>query len=167
MNKTDENLKAAFAGESQANRKYLAFAKKAEEEGYKDVAKLFRAAAASETVHAMSHFKVMGSIKNTIDNLRAAYDGETFEKTEMYPEFINTAKEEGNKDAVRTFTWAMKAEKVHADLYTKALDAVETGKDVGIDALHVCQKCGYTVEGEAPDICPVCGAPKSMFKEIV
>ncbi len=167
MSKTDENLKAAFAGESQANRKYLAFAKKAEEEGYKNVAKLFRTAAASETVHAMSHFKVMGGIRNTIDNLRAAHDGETYEKTEMYPEFIKTAKEEGNKDAVRTFTWAIKAEKVHADLYTKAQDAVETGKDAEIDALQVCQRCGYTVEGEAPDICPVCGAPKSMFKEIV
>ncbi len=166
MSKTNENLAAAFAGESQANRKYLAFAKKAEEEGYKNVARLFRAAAESETVHALSHLKVMGGVKDTLENLKAAFEGETYEKTEMYPEFIKTAQEEGNNEAERTFTWAIKAEEVHADLYTKAIEALKEGKDAEIGPLQVCQGCGYTIEGEAPDTCPVCGASSDMFREV-
>ncbi len=166
MGKTEENLKAAFAGESQANRRYLAFAKKAEEEGFKNVARLFRAAAESETVHALSHFRVLGGVKSTLENLKAARDGENYEKTQMYPEFIQQAKEEGNSEAERSFTWAMKAEEVHEELYIKAIEAVEKGEDAEIGSLYVCQGCGFTVEGEAPDKCPVCGAPKEMFKEV-
>ncbi|NOZ59563.1 MAG: rubrerythrin family protein [Euryarchaeota archaeon] len=165
MGKTEENLKAAFAGESQANRRYLAFAKKAEEDGYPNVARLFRAAAESETIHALNHLRVMGGVKSTAENLEAAFQGESYEKTEMYPEFISTAKEEGNSEAERTFTWAIKAEEVHAELYTKALEAVKAGKDAELDALQVCQACGYTVEGDAPEQCPVCGA-KGMFREV-
>ncbi|WP_456473829.1 rubrerythrin family protein [Candidatus Pyrohabitans sp.] len=165
MGNTEENLAKAFAGESQANRRYLAFAKKAEEDGYPNVARLFRAAAESETIHALSHLKVMGGIKSTAENLKAAYEGETYEKTEMYPEFIAAAKEEGNTEAVRTFTWAIKAEEVHADLYTKATEAVKAGKDAELGSLQVCQACGYTVEGDAPERCPVCGA-EGMFREI-
>jgi rubrerythrin len=166
MGKTEENLAKAFAGESQANRRYLAFAKKAEEDGYPNVARLFRAAAESETIHALNHLKVMGGVKSTVENLKAAYEGETYEKTEMYPEFINTAKEEGNAEAERTFTWAIKAEEVHAELYTKAMEAVKAGKDAELGSLQVCQGCGYTVEGDAPERCPVCGAPKERFKEV-
>ncbi len=165
MGKTGENLAAAFAGESQANRRYLAFARKAEEEGYPNVARLFRAAAESETIHALNHLRVMGGIKSTAENLKAAYEGETYEKKEMYPEFIETAKQEGEADAERTFTWAIKAEEVHAELYTRALEAVNAGKDAELGSLQVCQTCGYTVEGDAPDTCPVCGA-RGMFGEV-
>lgn len=165
MGNTEENLAKAFAGESQANRRYLAFAKKAEEDGYPNVARLFRAAAESETIHALSHLRVMGGIKSTAENLKAAYEGETYEKTQMYPEFIAAAKEEGNNEAVRTFTWAIKAEEVHAGLYTKAAEAVKAGRDADLGSLQVCQACGYTIEGDAPERCPVCGA-EGMFREV-
>lgn len=166
MGKTEENLAKAFAGESQANRRYLAFARKAEDEGYESVARLFRAAAESETVHALNHFRTMDGIKGTLENLRAAKGGEDYEKTEMYPEFIEATKEEGEKEAERSFSWAIEAEKVHSELYGRAIDALESGKRLEMDVLHICRGCGFTVEGEPPEKCPVCGAPREMFRKV-
>jgi rubrerythrin len=163
MSKSDENLKEAFAGESQANRKYLAFAKKADQEGYKQVAKLFRAAAEAETVHAHAHLRVAGGIKSTKENLGEALNGESFEFQQMYPKMIEEAKAEGNKAATMTFDYANQVEKVHAGLYKKAID--DLGKNEETE-YHVCQVCGMTVEGDAPDKCPVCGAPKASFKKV-
>jgi len=163
MGKAEQDLLAAFAGESQANRKYLAFAKKAEQEGYKQIAKLFRAAAAAETIHAHNHLRELGGIKGTKDNLEAAIGGESYEFQKMYPEMIKNAQAEGNKGALRSFTIANEVEKVHAALYQKALD--QFGSNVDTDYL-VCDVCGHTVEGEAPDVCPVCGARKQAFKKV-
>jgi rubrerythrin len=163
MSKTEKNLQDAFAGESQANRKYLAFAKKAEAEGYKQVAKLFRAAADAETVHAFNHLKEFEGIKSTKENLETAIGGETYEFQKMYPQMIEDANTEGNKAAVRTFTYANEVEKIHASLYKKA--AENLGKNEDVD-YYVCQVCGNTVEGEPPDKCPICGALKKMFKKI-
>jgi rubrerythrin len=163
MSKSEENLKEAFAGESQANRKYLAFAKKADQEGYKQVAKLFRAAAEAETVHAHAHLRVAGGVKSTKENLDEALNGESFEFQQMYPKMIEDAKAEGNKPATMTFDYANQVEKIHADLYKKAIDNL--GKNQETD-YSVCQVCGMTVEGEGPDKCPVCGAPKSSFKKV-
>jgi rubrerythrin len=157
------DLAEAFAGESQANRKYLAFAKKAELDGFPQVAKLFRAAAEAETVHAHAHLREMGGIKTTKENLEAAISGETHEFKAMYPAMIEDAKAEGNQGALRSFTYANEVEKIHADLYTKALAAL--GKNAGVE-YYVCQVCGNTVENEAPDECPICGAKKQAFKKI-
>ena len=158
-----DNLKNAFAGESQANRKYLAFAKKAEDEGFKQVAKLFRAAAEAETVHAHSHLRVMGGVRSTKENVQEAIGGETHEFTKMYPQMIEEARKEGNKQALQSFEFANKVEKIHADLYQKALNNL--GKNETVD-YYVCQVCGNTVEKAAPDKCPICGASKSMFIKI-
>ena len=166
MSKTDENLKKAFAGESQANRRYLAFAKKSEGEGFKQIAKLFRAAADAETVHAMNHLRVMKGVRITKDNLQEAISGETHEFTEMYPEMIKHAEEEGNETGKTTFSQANEVEKIHAELYKKALEDVETGKDMEANEIHVCQVCGNTFVGETPDTCPICGVKKDMFKKI-
>ncbi len=163
MNKTDGNLKSAFAGESQANRRYLAFARKAEEEGFTQAAKLFRAAAEAETIHALNHLQVMGEAKNTLDNLNAALGGETFEYTKMYPEFIVASKEESNKGASWSFDVANKVEQVHAKLYQKAIEAIKAKKEMPKVDYYVCGTCGNTVEGEAPEKCPICGAPRSKF----
>ncbi|HLD49316.1 MAG TPA: rubrerythrin family protein [archaeon] len=163
MSKTEENLKAAFAGESQANRKYLAFAKKADEEGFAQIAKLFRAAANAETVHALSHLKALKGVRSTKENLQEAIDGETYEFKKMYPEMIKEA--EGNQQALISFQRANRAEKVHADLYTKALESAENGKDIEAKDIFVCQVCGFTAN-EAPDECPVCGSLKKMFERI-
>ena len=160
---TIDNLKEAFAGESQANRKYLAFAKKADEEGYKQVAKLFRAAAEAETVHAHNHLMVMDGIGSTAENLKAAISGEEEEFEAMYPEFIEEAKSEGNEKAVWTFDVANQVEEIHAELYSKALEVL--GNNAEVD-YYVCGHCGNTVENEAPDVCPVCGALKSEFMKI-
>lgn len=162
---TEENLKSAFAGESQANRRYLAFARKAEEEGEKNVARLFRAAAEAETVHALNHLKVLGEVKSTKENVKAAIAGERYENMEMYPKFIEVAKEESNTEAERNFDSANKVEKIHQELYEKALGVLESGKDIEEKEYWVCQTCGNTVE-EAPDVCPICGMPKSQFKKI-
>jgi len=167
MVKTQHNLEEAFAGESQANRKYLAYSKKAEADGYSNVARLFRAAAESETMHAMKHFKVMGGIGDTAENLRDALEGEMYEKTSMYPQFIDEAEAEGEKAARISFEHANEAEGVHAALYDGALKAVERGEDLPKTDYFVCKVCGFTVENEAPDRCPVCGATKKQFKEIV
>jgi rubrerythrin len=163
MSKTSTNLQNAFAGESQANRKYLAYAKKAEQEGFKQVAKLFRAVAEAETVHAHSHFRQMGGIKSTKENLEAALHGEVFEFEDMYPQMIAEAQAEGIKDAVRTFTYANEVEKVHAELYKKAL--AELGKGADAD-YYVCSVCGHTVAGESPDECPVCKSKKQAYKKV-
>jgi rubrerythrin len=163
---TEDNLKAAFAGESQANRKYLAFAKKADEEGLKQVAKLFRAAADAETVHAHNHLRVLKGVKSTSENLQEAIDGETHEFSEMYPKMIKEAEEEGNQGALISFNGANAAEKVHADMYKKALDSINLGKDLDEKDIYVCQVCGHTVEQEAPHECPVCKAKKEKFKKI-
>ncbi len=162
---TSENLAAAFAGESQANRKYLAFAKKAEADGFAQVAKLFRAAAEAETIHAHAHLRVMNGVKDTAENLKAAIAGEGYEFTKMYPEFIAVAEEEGNKPALASFRNANAVEKVHHQLYTAALQAVEEGKDLAAAEIHVCPVCGFT-GSDVPDRCPVCGTPKARFVNI-
>jgi rubrerythrin len=158
-----ENLKAAFTGESMANRTYLAFAKKADEEGYHQIAKLFRAAAAAETIHALNHFQRMGGIGTTIDNLKDAINGETYEFTKMYPEFIEEAKTEDDKRALWSFEVANKVEKIHAGLYEKALSEIGMNEEVDY---YVCNVCGYTMEGEPHGSCPICGASASRFDKI-
>ncbi|HEC37788.1 MAG TPA: rubrerythrin family protein [bacterium] len=166
MTKSEENLKAAFAGESQANRKYLAFAEKADKEGFSQVAKIFRAAAEAETVHALNHFRALKGIKSTKENIQAAVEGEHYEFTKMYPEFLKDAKAEGDKNAERTFNYANEVEKVHHKLYKSALEAVENGKDLEKREVHICPVCGYTHEGPLPEKCPVCGAVKKVFQKI-
>lgn len=163
MSKTEKDLQTAFAGESQANRKYLAYAKQAEREGHKQAAKLFRAVAAAETVHAHAHLRAMNAIGDTADNLKTAIAGETHEFTEMYPPMIEAAQAAGNKAAVRSFSYANEVEKVHAELYRDALDNL--GADVDTD-YHVCMVCGHTVAGEAPQKCVVCGANTRAFEKI-
>jgi rubrerythrin len=164
MSKTDQHLKEAFAGESQANRKYLAFAAKADQEGSPQVARLFRAAAEAETIHAHNHLRVLKGIRSTKENLQEAIDGETHEFKEMYPEMIEAAKTEGQKDAVRTFNFANEVEKVHAHLYQKLLDGL--GKPQENYPYYICPVCGYTAEKTPPGTCPVCGAKGEMFKKI-
>jgi rubrerythrin len=164
---TNENLKAAFAGESQANRTYLAFAKKAEADGFKQIAKLFRAAAEAETVHAHAHLRVLGGVRGTAENLQAAIDGEGYEFKEMYPAFVKEAEAEGNKAAVNSFKNAMAVEQIHHGLYTAALKAQKAGKDLEPGRVWVCPVCGHTIIGEEPpDRCPTCGAPKDRFFEV-
>jgi len=163
MSKTTENLHEAFAGESQANRKYLAFAEKADKEGYPQVARLFRAAAEAETVHAHNHLKVLKAIKATGDNLKEAVAGETTEFREMYPDMIAQAQAEGNKEAERTFVYANEVEKIHAQLFQKALETMEQKKLVDI---YICPVCGYTIEQEPPETCPVCNTKKKFFRRI-
>ncbi|RJQ39185.1 MAG: rubrerythrin family protein [Nitrospiraceae bacterium] len=160
---TENNLKSAFAGESQANRKYLAFAKKADEEGYPGVAKLFRAAAEAETVHAMSQLRALGAIRTTAENLQAAIEGETYEFTQMYPGFITEAESEQKTQARHSFELANEAEKVHAALYKKALEALEQKSDT---EYFVCEICGNIASGNAPDKCSICGAPSTKFKNM-
>ena len=166
MGKTLENLQAAFAGESQANRKYLAYATKAETDGFSQIAKLFRAAAAAETVHAHGHFKAMDGVGDTGANLRDAVAGESHEFKNMYPEFIATAKEEGNKKALRMFEWANVVEEIHCGLYEDALATYEKGGDLSAEDIWVCGVCGNTVAGDCPDKCSVCGVPGSKFDKI-
>lgn len=161
-----DNLKAAFAGESQANRRYLAFAKKADEEGKPVVARLFRAAAAAETVHAHNHLRVLGEIRSTQENLVGAIEGENYEHTRMYPEFLEEAAKEGHKEAEASFRMANEVEKVHESLFTKALEAVKAGDDLENRDVHVCPVCGDTFHGDAPDACPICATPKERFMRI-
>jgi rubrerythrin len=163
MSKTEQNLREAFAGESQANRRYLAFAKQAEKEGHPQVAKLFRAAAEAETVHAHAHLRTLGEVRSTAENLKEAVAGETHEFKKMYPAMIAEAKKEGEKAAERSFTYANEVEKVHANLYQKALDNL--GKLPEVD-YYVCSVCGYTCENEPPDRCPVCNAVKKAFFKV-
>lgn len=160
MSKTEQNLWEAFAGESQANRKYLAFAEKADRDGHPQAAKLFRAAAYAETVHAHAHLRALKAIGKTADNLKEAIAGETHEYKNMYPGMIETAREEKNKTAERTFAYANEVEKIHAELYQKALGNLDDPTDADY---YVCKVCGYTCENEAPDKCPVCAANKNAF----
>lgn len=164
--KTDDNLQHAFAGESQANRKYLAFAKKADAEGLPQIAKLFRAAAEAETVHAHAHLRVMKGVKTTAENLTEAVSGEEFEFKNMYPGFIADAQEEGNKGALNSFKNAMAVEQVHYSLYLSAMEKVKEGNDLEEARIYVCSVCGNTVLDEAPDKCPVCGVGLDKFSEI-
>jgi rubrerythrin len=166
MNNTSENLKAAFAGESQASRKYLYFAEKADRDGYPQVARLFRAASEAETVHARNHLAALGGIGQTADNLRAAVEGEHYEFTLMYPPFIEQAGAESQPEALRSFDLANHVEQIHHALYRGALAAVTEGKTLPEGEYCVCQVCGYTVLGEAPEICPICGAPHVKFKKV-
>ena len=166
MLKTEKDLKEAFAGESQANRKYLAFAEKADKEGFPQIAKVFRAVAAAETVHAHNHLRVLGGVKSTKENVQAAVEGEHYEFNKMYPEFLEDAKNENNKEAERSFNYANEVEKIHHKLYTAALESVKDGKDLVKNEVYICPVCGYTHEGKLPDKCPVCGALKKVFKKI-
>ncbi|BCG46136.1 Rubrerythrin-like protein DVU2318 [Citrifermentans bremense] len=160
---TKENLAEAFAGESQANRKYLAFAKKAEADGLPQVAKLFRAAAHAETVHAHAHLRAMGGIRSTVENLKEAVEGEGFEFQKMYPPFLEQARAEGDRAAENSFKFALAVEEVHHGLYQQALSAVEAGADLAERPVYVCEVCGNTVYDAAPDKCEVCLVPKERF----
>ena len=163
---TNENLQEAFAGESQANRKYLAFAKKAEQDGFAQVAKLFRAAAQGETVHALAHLRVLGGIRSTQENLQAAIDGEAHEYKKMYPQFLAEAEKEGNEPAAYSIKNAMAVEEIHCGLYSEALDAIKSGSDLAQTKLFVCSVCGNSVKGQAPEKCPICCAGKDRFCEV-
>ena len=158
-NKTQANLMDAFAGESQANRKYLAYAKKAEKDGKLNAAKLFKAASDAETIHALKHFEVAGNVSTTVDNLQDGIAGETHEYQEMYPEFVKTAGAEGNKAAILSFTYAMKAEEVHAKLYRDALENLEQTEEV---FYYLCPVCG-NIEKIRPDKCSICGVSGDKF----
>lgn len=175
---TAANLRSAYGGESMAHMRYMNWAEKARAEGFLNVGRLFDAVSFAETVHAGNHFKALGKeagdfgvnagagfgLGKTSEHLEGAIGGENFEVREMYPAYIAVAKEQGEKDAERTLSWALAAEKIHLEMYQKAKKAVDSGKDAKLDAIQVCGNCGYTAEGEAPDKCPVCGVPKKMFK---
>ena len=160
---TNENLAGAFAGESQANRKYLAFAKKADADGFPQVAKLFRAAAHAETIHAHAHLRAMDGVKDTAQNLKEAIAGEGFEFQQMYPPYLEEAKKEGHRMAEVSFRNALAVEEVHHDLYQKAFAAVSSGSDLAVRQLHVCEICGNTIYDAAQDKCEVCSAPRERF----
>ncbi|MCK9592038.1 MAG: rubrerythrin family protein [Methanoregula sp.] len=164
---TPENTKEAFAGESQANRKYLAFSEKAAAEGFKSVATLFKAASEAEAIHAKKLLKVLVAIDSTEKNLEASIAGETHEFTQMYPDFVKLAESEGKSDAVLAFTYAMKAEQVHANLYTKALAAIKSGKDMGREKIFLCPVCGNIEIAKPPEKCPICGVFGKQFQEII
>ncbi len=164
MSQSEEALKQAFAGESQANRKYLAFAAKADQEGFPQVARLFRAAADAETIHAHSHLRALKGVRSTRENLEEAVAGDTYEFKSMYPAMIESARTEGNKEAERSFHFANEVEKVHAALYQKLLKSL--GSDGEAYPYYVCPVCGYTAENEAPETCPVCGAKGKMFRKV-
>jgi rubrerythrin len=162
MTTTEENLKQAFAGESQANRKYLAYAKKAATEGYPQIAKLFRAAADAETIHAHGHFNALGGVRSTLENLKDAVAGETYEYTEMYPSMLELAQKEGHKAKVM-FGFALKAEEVHARLYRKALESLQAGSDLSSADVYLCTVCGNIEFGKPQAKCALCGAPADKF----
>lgn len=162
MASTNDNLKEAFAGESQANQKYRAFALKAEKEGFANIAKLFRTTAEAERIHAAGHLKAMDLIASTAENLQSAIDGETYEFTEMYPPMVDKAVEDGHK-AKTMFKFAVDAEKVHAEIYTKALEAVKAGIDMDVSDFYLCTVCGYIELGSIPEKCPVCNAKEKAF----
>ena len=165
MPTTQENLAVAFAGESQANRKYLAFAQAAEKEGFPQIARLFRAAADAETIHAHAHLRNMGGVGTTLENLEAAVAGETYEYTEMYPPMVEQAKAEGHR-ARTMLGFANEAEKVHARLFGEALAALQAGKDLSKMDVYLCPVCGDVEFGEPPEKCPICGAPKSKYVKV-
>jgi rubrerythrin len=162
MTTTESNLKEAFAGESQANRKYTAFAKRAEQEGFANVARLFRTAAEAEAIHAKGHLSAMDGIKSTADNLRAAIEGETYEFTNMYPPMVEQAQKDNHR-AKHMFGFATKAEAVHAELYKKALEAVAQGKDLTETKFYLCPVCGHIELGSPPSTCPICGVKGEKY----
>ncbi len=164
MSKTLDDLAGAFAGESQARNKYLAFAKKADDEGFSQIARLFRAAAAAEFIHAQNHFRAMEGVKSTAENLQEAISGENYEFVSMYPPFVEDAVAEENNRARRSFEYAMAVEKTHEDLYREALAGI--GEEQELFDYYVCPVCGHTHKRSAPDKCPVCGAPGSRFEKI-
>ncbi len=166
MTETEDNLQAAFAGESQANRRYLFFADEADKEGHSQIARLFRAAAAAETVHARSHFNAMDGVGGTRDNLNAGVIGEHREFTAMYPRFIDTAQMEQHQRAERTFDFANQVEEIHYGLFQAALKALDAGEQLTEEPYFVCQVCGNTVAVSAPERCPICGAPAGSFKQV-
>ena len=165
MPKTQENLATAFAGESQANRKYLAFARQAEKEGLGNVARLFRAAAEAETIHAHAHLANMGGVGTTLQNLEAAVAGETYEFTEMYPPMVAQAEAEGHR-ARKMLDFANRAEKVYAGLFRQALEALQAGKDLSQMEVYLCPFCGDVEFGVPPEKCPICGAPGAKFQKV-
>lgn len=160
---TKRFLEDAYAGESQAHMRYLIFADVAEKEGFPNVAKLFRAIAFAELVHARNHYEALGNVKDTVENLQVAIDGETYEVEEMYPVYNNTAKLQGENEAVKSTHYALEAEKIHAELYKKAKKLTKQKKDIEIKKVYICSVCGYTAIDEAPEYCPVCGAPREKF----
>ena len=162
---TESNISAAFAGESQAHMKYSIYSDKAQREGRPNIARLFLAIAYAERIHATNHYKELGHIKGAADNLQTAIDGETYEVEEMYPAFNNVDKLQEEKGAIRSTEWAWESEKVHAGMYTKAKEAVLSGQDAALGPIHICEICGWTVEGEAPDICPLCKAKRDHFRK--
>lgn len=166
MSKSIDNLKTAFAGESQANRKYLAFAKKAEEEGFPQIAKLFRAAAAAETVHANNHLRAMDGVKSTAENLEAAIGGENYEVVSMYPPMLADAEAEDDRRSARSFKYALEVEKVHEALYRKAAESLSKSKDAPATEYYVCPVCGYTHEGPMTERCPVCNTMPGLFQKV-
>ena len=165
MPNTQDNLSEAFAGESQANQKYRSFAEKAEQEGFPNVARLFRTTAEAERIHAAGHLKALEGIGSTADNLQAAIDGETFEYTEMYPPMLEQAQADGHRARIM-FGLAVKAEEVHAQLYTKALEAIKQGEDLTETEFYLCPVCGYIEFGTPPDSCPVCSAKGEKFVQL-
>jgi rubrerythrin len=165
MPNTTDNLKESFAGESQANQKYRAFAKKAEQDGLPHIARLFRTTAEAERIHAEGHLKALAGIASTRENLQAAMEGEVYEYTTMYPPMLEQAQAEGHRAKVM-FGYAVKAEAVHAELYKRALEAVARGADLAEGKFYLCPFCGNIEFGNPPDACPVCGAPKAKFVEV-
>ncbi len=166
MTKTVDDLKAAFAGKSQANRKYLAYAKKADADGYPQVARLFRAAAAAETVHAHNHFRALDGVRTTSDNLKDAIEGENYEAVTMYPDFIKDAEAESMKRALNSFKWAWEVEKIHEGLYRKALATLEAQQPMQEVDYYVCPTCGFTHEGPLEGPCPICKTLGEKFERI-
>jgi len=162
---TEDNLKIAFAGESQAHMRYLIFSKRAEAEGFPNVARLFKAISYAEQVHATNHYDTLTLIRGSSDNLQVCIDGENYEINEMYPAFHAVAKLQEEKGAMQTFNYALQAEKIHSSMYQKTKQTVDTRKDIQLGTMHICEVCGHTVEGEAPDRCPVCGASKDKFRK--
>jgi rubrerythrin len=163
MTKTHDNLLEAFAGESQANQRYLAFAKKAGQEGYPQIARLFRAAAAAESIHAANHLRADDGVKSTMENLKTALGGENYEVNSMYPPMLAAAQEEDQKRAVNSFDWALEVEKIHASLYAEAVENMDSLEEC---EYTICPVCGYTHKGPAPEKCPICGAAGSKFETI-
>ncbi len=162
---TEDNLKAAYAVESQAHMRYQIFSDRAEKENLPNVSRLFRAIAYSERVHATNHYKALGEVKKISDDLQTCIDGEHYEINEMYPAFHEVAKLQDEKSAERSTEWALESEKIHETLYTDAKSAVDGGNDMDIGPVQICEVCGYTVVGEAPDVCPVCKAKKDKFRK--
>jgi len=162
---TKENLKSAFAGESQAHMRYTIFAEKAEEEGFHNVARLFRAIAFAERVHAANHLNALNGLNLTVDNLDVAMEGERFEVNEMYPAYQAVAELQDEKKAQKSIHYALEAEKIHEALYAEAKEAAKAGKDLEVRDIYICPVCGHTVVGKAPERCPICGVLGEKFKK--